>query len=285
MSFAFAMRALRRHIVLIVITTALIAGAGIALGQVVPKTYSSQAQILLGLDIQGSTMDPQSAGLYLKDRAMTYAQLVTADEVIDPVAAAVGLTPAALRAQVVASVVPETVMLNLTATGSSPEAAAALAQSVSDRFQLQLSAMNVRTGGPAILPSQVTSPRPAIAPNQLAGKTLIAVSALVALVVAVALALLVEVIKHNRAARKGKEGSDGPAAATPQPRPVNEQTGVQELPQAVNGTERRLRPPYTAGSANKAVAIANPQRREQPRDRGTRQTFGRHSGDSATVDR
>jgi len=87
-SFAFAMRALRRHIVLIVITTALIAGAGIALGQVVPKTYSSQAQILLGLDIQGSTMDPQSAGLYLKDRAMTYAQLVTADEVIDPVAAA-----------------------------------------------------------------------------------------------------------------------------------------------------------------------------------------------------
>lgn len=285
MSFAFAMRALRRHIVLILITVAVITAAGIVLGRVVPKTYSSQAQILLGLDIQGSTMDPQSAGLYLKDRAMTYAQLVTADEVIDPVAATVGLTPAALRSQVVASVVPETVMLNLTATGPSPEAAAALAQSVSDRFQLQLSAMNVRTGGPAILPSQVSSPQPAVAPNQLSGKTLIGVSVLVALVLAVALALLVEVIKNNRSARKAQERSDGTPEVTRQPRPVSEQADVQELPQAANGTDRRLRPPYTAVGANKGVTIANPQRRDRIRDRGTNQTFGRHTGGNATVDR
>ena len=155
---------------------------------------------MLGLDIRGTTIDPQTANLYLEDRAMTYAQLVTADDVITPVANAADIDPEVLRGRVVAAIVAETVVLDLRVTGSSPEEAVALTQALSERFRVQVSALNVQTGGPRILPAQVSAPRPAVAPDQLHGKTLAAVSALVGVIVAVLLALLVAVIKRNRAA-------------------------------------------------------------------------------------
>ena len=202
MTLAFAIRALRQHIVLVLITVVVVTGAGIALGSFLPKTYGSNAQILLGLDIRGTTIDPQTANLYLKDRAMTYAQLVTADEVITPVANAADIDPEVLRGRVVAAIVPETVVLDLRVTGSSPEEAVALTQALSERFRVQVSALNVQTGGPRMLPAQLSAPQPAAAPDQLHGKTLAAVSALVGVIVAVLLALLVAVIKRNRAASR-----------------------------------------------------------------------------------
>ena len=50
MTLAFAARALRRNIVLVLVTGVVVTGAGIALGSYLPKTYGSNTQILLGLD-------------------------------------------------------------------------------------------------------------------------------------------------------------------------------------------------------------------------------------------
>jgi succinoglycan biosynthesis transport protein ExoP len=256
MSAAFAIRALQRHIVLILITAVVITGAGLVLGSYLPKTYSSNAQILLGLDttpdrrapkLQRAPIDPQTATLYLKERAMTYAQLMTADDVIMPVATAAAVDPEALRGRVEAAVVPETVILDLQVSGSSPEEAVRLAEALSVRFQVQVSALNVRTGGPVIVPAQVSAPRPPAGPDQLHGKTLAAVSSLTGLVVAVLLALLVAVIKRNRAAasrtpstRSGDASADRNRVAVAKSM-TSSMTRNNALLRAMDSTRRRLR--------------------------------------------
>lgn len=253
MTFVFAMRALRRHIVLVLVTVFVVTGAGIAIGYYWPKTYTSHAQILLGLDIAGSTIDPQTANLYLKDRAMTYAQMVVADEVIAPVAAATGINAEVLRERVVGSIVPETVVLGVTATGSTPEEAAALTQAMSASFQTQVSSLNVRTGGRAILPAQLSSPQLAVAPDQLHGKMLIGVSALAGLLIGALLALVFGLVEANRASRRATDTSDELAEAnpTPTPTPTPEpippmfvETGPADDSSQASGTERRARMPY-----------------------------------------
>jgi capsular polysaccharide biosynthesis protein len=279
-TFAFALRALRRHIILILVTAVVVSGAVFALGTNWPKTYTSKAQILLGLNIAGSTIDAQTANLYLKDRAMTYAQLVTADEVINPVAAASGTSADLLRERVVGSIVPETVVLGVSVTGSTPEEAVALTQAVTSSFMTQVSSLNVLTGGPTILPAQLSSPQPSAVPDQLHGKMLIAVSVLAGLVIAALLAMVFGVIEAGRAARRaaskrederGEDRETGEAAAV-EPAPADPDQMIKEaipddLPQAVNGSDRRLRAAYLTVNANPAMGY--PQRRDRARERGT----------------
>ena len=202
MTLGFAIQAMRRRIVLILITVLVVTCAGFALGAAWPKTYTSHAQILLGLDIDGSDIDPQTANLYLKDRVATYAELVTADEVITSVADSAGLRPEALRERVVVTIVPETVVLEVSVSGGTPEEAVELTQAVSSRFRTQVSALNVKTGGPKILPAQLSRPQPATAPDQLHGPMLVGVSALVGLVIGVLLALVLALVEANRAAQR-----------------------------------------------------------------------------------
>jgi hypothetical protein len=134
--------------------------------------------------------------------------LATADDVIMPIATAADMDPEVLRKRVEAAVVPETVVLDLRVKGSSPEEAVALTRAVSERFMAQLSALNVQAGGPVMRPTQISAPQRATAPDQLHGRTLAGVSALVGLTFGVLLALQVAVIKRNRAA------SRSPATAT-----------------------------------------------------------------------
>ena len=215
MTLAFAMRALGRYIVLVIITVVVVTGAGIALGSYLPKTYSSNTQILLGLYPKGAAKDPQTATLYLKERAMTYAQLATADDVIMPVATAAAIEPEVLRERVEAAIVPETVVLDLRVKGSSPEEAVELTQALSERFMARVSALNVQTGGPMMRTAQISAPQLAASPDQLHGKTLAAVSALAGVIVAVLLTLLVAVIKTNREASRAAIATREADAAAP----------------------------------------------------------------------
>lgn len=190
MTLSFAIEALRRRIALILIITLVVTGAGIALGAVWPKTYTSSAQILLGLDLDGSDIDPQSGNQYLKDRVATYAALVSADEIIAPVAEQTGVSPEALRNRIGVSIVPDTVVLEVSVTGTSPQQAVELTEAVSKRYASQVSSLNVETGGPKILPAELASPQLPDAPDQLHGSLLVAVSAFVGLVLGVLVALL-----------------------------------------------------------------------------------------------
>lgn len=250
MTLSFAIRALRRYAVLVLITVVVVTGVGLAIGSVVPKTYGSNAQILLGLNPKGRTNDPHTANLYLKERAMTYAQLMTADDVIMPVAAAAAIDPEVLRSRVEAAIVPETVILDLRVTGSSPDEAVALTEALSARFRVQVSAFNVQTGGPKILPAQVSGPQPATAPDQLHGRTLIAVSALAGVIVAVLVALLIAVIRTNRSALRSPPVRLQEAGAAPpdEVEPFAEDA-PDNLAQNRDGTHPPVSGPETRGSS------------------------------------
>ncbi|MGC5173229.1 oligosaccharide flippase family protein [Microbacterium sp. DT81.1] len=202
MGISFVWEAIRGRIALFVITVIVVTGGGIALGAIWPKTYTSSAQILLGVRTSGTTIDVQSATLYLRERVATYAQIVKADEIIDPAAEATESSPDALRRAVSVGIIPETVVLEISASGASPDQAVERVDVVSARFRAQLSALNVRTGGPRLVAAEVSSPQPATVPDQLHGTTLYVVSAFVGLLVAVVLTTLVAVIRGPRRRRR-----------------------------------------------------------------------------------
>ncbi len=141
----------------------------------------------------------------------TYAALVNADEVIAPVAGR-GRDPpgGAARAGSSVTIVPETVVLQVAVSGSSPQEAVKLTDAVSSRFRTQVSSLNVQTGGPKILPAQLSSPQLATEPDQLHGPLLFVVSALVGLLLAVLLVVLLALAQLSRESRRSSQ-SEAPA--------------------------------------------------------------------------
>ena len=213
MTLSFALNALRRRIVLILVTTLVIGGIGVGAGMLWPKTYTSTAQILLGLDLKGTGIDPQSGNQYLQDRVSTYAALVNADDVVAPVAQQFGISENVLRKRIAVSIVPSTVVLDISVTGTSPDEAVALTNAVSRRYEKQVSSLNVATGGPKVLPAQLASPQPPTDPDQLHGPLLIGVSLIAGLVIGVLLALLLGLRDASREhPRRASSEDSGPVA-------------------------------------------------------------------------
>ena len=211
MTLSFALNALRRRIVLILVTTLVIGGIGVGAGMLWPKTYTSTAQILLGLDLKGTGIDPQSGNQYLQDRVSTYAALVNADDVVAPVAQQFGISENVLRKRIAVSIVPSTVVLDISVTGTSPDEAVALTNAVSRRYEKQVSSLNVATGGPKVLPAQLASPQPPTDPDQLHGPLLIGVSLIAGLVIGVLLALLLGLRDASREhPRRASSEDSGP---------------------------------------------------------------------------
>lgn len=220
MTLAFLVRAVRRHLPLFLVSLVLLTASGIGVGSLAPKTYTSHADMLLGLELRGSGMDPQTANTYLKDRVATYAELVTSDEVVKPVASGAGLAPERLAGRVNVAVPPDTVVLDVSVSGSSRGQAVDLTQAVVDNFTREVSAFNVRTGGPRVLTAQLSSPQPAVDPDQLHGGVLAAVSGLVAVALSLVLVVVVALVRGDRVAVDQHQTSaaaipdDGPAEGT-----------------------------------------------------------------------
>ncbi len=200
--------ALTKRLVLILVVGVLVAGGVVALAAMWPKTYTSKAQILLGVARQGNSIDAQTGNLYLKERVATFAQTVKADEVVEPVAKGAGMSALDLRRRISVAIIPETVVLEIGLSAESPNAAVDLTNAVSRRFRSQVSSLNVETGGPSLVAAQFSSPQPASSPDQLHGSLLYLVAGLVGLIVGVIVALLLAVTQMNRASRRGQNPAD-----------------------------------------------------------------------------
>ena len=233
MTLSFLIQALRRHLLLGLITVVAVTGIGITIGAAWPKTYTSHAGILLGLDLKGSRIDPQTANLYLKDRVATYAELVTSDGVITPVAEAAQLAPEDLRQRIVVVIVPETVVLEVSVTGSTPAQAVELTRAVTRNFNTQVSSYNVRTGGPEVLPAQIFTPQPAQDPDQLHGALLVGIAALVGVLMGILLPLVVALAAAGRAHRLSRLRQ--PLSPPRRDASGSESEGEQEAPVWANG--------------------------------------------------
>jgi capsular exopolysaccharide synthesis family protein len=160
----------RAHWLLIV--AAALAGAmlGVVLSVLQPRVYVATAQNFVS--ISGTDLGTQLSGSgFALQRVKSYVNVVESEAVLVPVIEQLGLdlTPAQLRQSVSAANPPQTVLLNITATGPDPDLAAALANAVAARYAEVVEALETPPGGqppvkvtpvmPAQVPGAPTSPR------------------------------------------------------------------------------------------------------------------------------
>jgi capsular exopolysaccharide synthesis family protein len=95
-------------------------------------TYTSDAQLFVSLQNSGSVAELQQGNTFSQARVQSYVSIAATPSVLQPVIDSLGLetTADALSKKVSAKVDPDTVLISIVATDSSPVQAAAIAQTV-----------------------------------------------------------------------------------------------------------------------------------------------------------
>ena len=129
------MRCLKQQWWIVVLTAVLglIAGAGSAM--IMPKSYESQAQVFVNVANPRSVTDLQMGEQFAVARAGSYAKVATTNSVVQPVVDRLRLedSPEELvKKDLVATNQPNTAMITITATSSSAQGAADLAQATAE---------------------------------------------------------------------------------------------------------------------------------------------------------
>lgn len=99
--------------------------------------YQSQAQLFVSTPADNSVSTAYQGGLFSAQQVTSYAELVGSRALSRRVIADLGLehsSPAAMSEQVSASVVPDTVLISVTATDPSPKRAQAIAQATAEEL-------------------------------------------------------------------------------------------------------------------------------------------------------
>jgi capsular exopolysaccharide synthesis family protein len=146
----------------------IVGGAG-ALALCVAQTpeYTSSSQLFVSTTDSTSTTDVLSGSQFSQQRVMSYAQLITGQELASRVISRLGLsmTPQALSSEVSATPVPNTVLIDVAVTDRSPHRAQQIADAVGSEFSL-LATQLERTGVSGQSPVKVTVTEPAGLPTR-----------------------------------------------------------------------------------------------------------------------
>ena len=130
------MSILRRSWPLIAIAT--VVGALIALGLSLAMTpvYQATSQLFVSVKSAGAAGDAYTGGLFVQQRVKSYVDVVDSPAVLEPVIEELGLdsTYIGLASQVSATTPPNTVLLNVSATDTSPAQAAKIANAVAASY-------------------------------------------------------------------------------------------------------------------------------------------------------
>ena len=126
-------------------------GAALAVAGVLTWTATPQYASTTRLFVSTSQSDESSAytgNLFATQRVTSYADLVTSRRVSERVAESLGddTDPRELREQVEATVVPETVILEISATDADPERAADIAQAFASELSLLVDELETPSG-------------------------------------------------------------------------------------------------------------------------------------------
>ena len=145
------LRALRAGWWVITSSTLLLLAVAAVLSQLTTPTYASTTRLFVS--VAGNT-DPSSAyqgGLFTSQRVTSYAELLMSEELASAVVADLDLdlSPAAVADAVVARVVPDTVILEVTVTDDSPDQAQQIAASLGEQFARQVTALETPAGDDA----------------------------------------------------------------------------------------------------------------------------------------
>ena len=126
-------------------------GAAALLTTLATPQYASTARLFVSTSEQDASSAYQG-GLFATQRVASYADLVGSRELADAVGDELELSDddtAALQGQVEASVVPETVILSVTATDPSPERAQMVAQTYAEKLQVLIRDLETPPAGGA----------------------------------------------------------------------------------------------------------------------------------------
>jgi capsular exopolysaccharide synthesis family protein len=124
----------RRWMLIVVCVLVIVAGAAVVTMRITPQ-YASTARLFVSTP-QSDGIDAYQGGMFSQQRVLSYADLVTGEQVAQRVADRLDLDidPTDLSEQLSSSVAPETVILEVTATNPDPRMAQRIATTASDEF-------------------------------------------------------------------------------------------------------------------------------------------------------
>lgn len=167
------LRIIRRRWLLIVSCAALVVGAAAAWTFTTTPQYASSARLFISSPQTGNTADAYQGGLFSQQRVQSYADLATGVDLAQRVTDKLQLseTPQSLAGQISSRVIPETIILEVTATDPSPGRAQLLARTTAEEFTTYVSELEKSPGlksspikativDTADLPTSPVSPRP-----------------------------------------------------------------------------------------------------------------------------
>lgn len=190
-----------------VILIATIVGTLIALGLSLAMTpvYQATSQLFVSVKSAGAAGDAYTGGLFVQQRVKSYVDVVDSPAVLEPVIEELGLdsTYIGLASQVSATTPPNTVLLNVSATDTSPAQAAKIANAVAASYANEIArlegAKTTADGLPRLggngnqIPVQATVIKPAEVPTAAISprtKLNVLLGALLGLLVGVGIAVL-----------------------------------------------------------------------------------------------
>jgi capsular exopolysaccharide synthesis family protein len=191
------LRIIRRRWTLIVICVLVtVAGAAVVTMRMTPQ-YDSTARLFVSTP-QSDGIDAYQGGMFSQQRVLSYADLVTGEQIAQRVADRLDLDvdPSELSEQLSSSVAPETVILEVTATNPNPRLAQRIASTVSDEFTemvLELEKVPGQKRSPvkATVVDQADFPEEPVSPQPLRN---IGLAAILGLMLGMGIAILREML-------------------------------------------------------------------------------------------
>jgi tyrosine-protein kinase len=144
----FARLIARRWPIIIIAVLVGIIGAG-AVSALSPPSYHSSTRVLVGTCAEGSIEQAYQCGMFTKDRALSYAALVTSDVLAQRVVDDLQLNAAAndVASKITATAEPETALIEITVTDSDPDEARRMADSAGRQFVQMVGEVELRNSG------------------------------------------------------------------------------------------------------------------------------------------
>ena len=144
----FARLVARRWPVIIAAMLLGLLGAG-AVSAATPPEYRSSTRVLVGTCAEGSIEQAYQCGMFTKDRALSYAALVTSDvlaqRVVDDLQ--LGEPAGEVASKITATAEPETALIEITVTDRSPDEARRMADSAARQFVQMVAEVELRNTG------------------------------------------------------------------------------------------------------------------------------------------
>ncbi|MGB3770849.1 MAG: hypothetical protein WBA00_06880, partial [Rhodococcus sp. (in: high G+C Gram-positive bacteria)] len=140
-----------------------------------PKSYTASTVLFIGSPAAGDSAGAYQGDLFSQQRAGTYAQLFSGDDLAVKVNddLSLGLTPTELASKVTATAVEKTVLLQVDVTDSTPTGAADIANAYADNFAQFIGQLENPTGGgqPSSLVTVIRTAEPPAVPTSPSSST------------------------------------------------------------------------------------------------------------------